>query len=62
MIAPCVYYWMSTRDFRVEAERRIWLDTFIWSAARMGYRGRISFGWDDLHGRERHLVKVSIYP
>lgn len=62
MIAPCVRHWMSARDFRDEGVRRAWLVLFRRAAARSGYRGRVSFGWDTLHGRDQHLVKVSIYP
>ncbi len=62
MIAPCVSYWMTARDFREEGVRRLRLGTFTGAAARRGYRGRITLDWDDLHGRRRHLVRVSIYP
>lgn len=53
---------MTAHTLRDEARRRAALATFRQSAARAGYRGRVSMSWDDLHGRVRYMVRVSIFP
>lgn len=54
--------YMGAATFANEQKRRLALHVMRANAKRNGYRGRITFAHDGIHGRTRGLIKVTIYP
>lgn len=52
--------YMGLHTFADEVQRRATLAVLRQAAARMGYRGRVSFRHAGIHGRDRGTVCVTI--